>query len=96
MADLNYKDTRSSVWIDLFGPATDVSSMVTDSHRKASPLRPVPYETHTVALEKQLDDTGTLEKVIPIPRSLHPHLKWWLQEENVLQGPSIRPPQVLT
>ena len=26
------------------------------------------------------------EKVIPIPRALYPHLKWWLQEENVLQG----------
>ena len=26
------------------------------------------------------------EKVIPIPRSLHPRLKWWLQKENVLQG----------
>ena len=27
-----------------------------------------------------------LEKVIPIPRSLHLHLRWWLQEDNVLQG----------
>ena len=28
----------------------------------------------------------SLKKVIPIPRSLHPHLRWWLQEDNVLQG----------
>ena len=28
----------------------------------------------------------TLEKMIPIPRSLHPHLKWWLEEDNVLTG----------
>ena len=28
----------------------------------------------------------SLEKVIPLPRSLHPHLKWWLEENNVLQG----------
>ena len=28
----------------------------------------------------------SLEKVIPIPRSLHPHLKWWLEEDNVLIG----------
>ena len=27
-----------------------------------------------------------LEMVIPIPRSLHPHLQWWLQEDNVLAG----------
>ena len=28
----------------------------------------------------------TLEKVIPVPISLHPHLKWWLEESNMLQG----------
>ena len=28
----------------------------------------------------------SLEKVIPIPRSLHPHLRWWLEESNVLPG----------
>ena len=28
----------------------------------------------------------SLEKVIPIPRSLHPHLRWWLEESNILQG----------
>ena len=29
----------------------------------------------------------SLEKVIPIPRSLHPHLQWWLQEDR----PTITP-----
>ena len=24
--------------------------------------------------------------MIPIPRSFHPHLKWWFQKEYVLQG----------
>ena len=28
----------------------------------------------------------SLEKVIPIPRLLHPHQKWWLEEGKVLQG----------
>ena len=28
----------------------------------------------------------SLEKVIPAPRSLHPHLSWWLEESNVLLG----------
>ena len=27
----------------------------------------------------------SLEKVIPVPNSLHPHLRWWLEESNVLQ-----------
>ena len=32
----------------------------------------------------------SLEKVIPIPRSLHPHLQWWLKE-NVLIGEPLHP-----
>ena len=33
----------------------------------------------------------SLEKVIPIPRSLHPHLQWWLLEDNVLSGQPLHP-----
>ena len=33
----------------------------------------------------------SLEKVIPIPISLHLHLRWWLQEDNVLQGQPLHP-----
>ena len=33
----------------------------------------------------------TMEKVIPIPKSLHPHLKWWLEEDNVLIGQPLHP-----
>ena len=33
----------------------------------------------------------SLEKVIPIPRSLHPHLQWRLEEDNVLQGQPLHP-----
>ena len=33
----------------------------------------------------------SLEKVIPLPRSLHPHLQWWLEESNVLQGQPLHP-----
>ena len=33
----------------------------------------------------------SLEKVIPLPRSLHPHLRWWLREENVLSGQPLHP-----
>ena len=32
-----------------------------------------------------------MEKTIPIPRSLHPHLQWWLDEENVLTGQPLHP-----
>ena len=33
----------------------------------------------------------SLEKVIPIPRSLHPHLQWWLKEDNILTGQPLHP-----
>ena len=33
----------------------------------------------------------TLEKTIPIPRSLDPHLKWWLEEGNVIKGQTLHP-----
>ena len=33
----------------------------------------------------------SLEKKIPIPRSLHPHLRWWLDGENVLTGQPLHP-----
>ena len=35
----------------------------------------------------------SLNKVIPIPRSLHPHLQWWLEDRNVLQGQKLHPVQ---
>ena len=33
----------------------------------------------------------SIEKVIPVPRSLHPHLRWWLEESNVLPGQPLHP-----
>ena len=35
----------------------------------------------------------SLEKVIPVPKSLHPHLSWWLEESNVLLGQPLHPPK---
>ena len=33
----------------------------------------------------------TLEKTIPIPKSLHPHLEWWLEENIVITGQPLHP-----
>ena len=33
----------------------------------------------------------SLEKVIPVPMTLHPHLRWWMEESNVLQGQPLHP-----
>ena len=34
-----------------------------------------------------------LEKVIPVPMSLHPHLDWWLDDSNVHRGQPLHPLQ---
>ena len=33
----------------------------------------------------------SLDKQISVPKSLHPHLRWWLEEDNVLQGQPLHP-----
>ena len=33
----------------------------------------------------------SLEKVIPVLKSLHPYLRWWLEESNVLLGQPLHP-----
>ena len=33
----------------------------------------------------------SLDKQIPVPKFLHPHLRWWLEEDNVLQGQPLHP-----
>ena len=33
----------------------------------------------------------SLEKVIQVPRSLYPHLQWWLKEDHVLTGQPLHP-----
>ena len=85
------KDPRITDWTDLSGPATDVPHRPVNSHRKTGPPRSTPYEAHTVAPEKQLEKPESLEKVISILRLLHSHLKWWLEESNVLQGQPLHP-----
>ena len=68
LADLYYKDTGSAFRNQPVCLASNVCNKVTDSHRKASSLRPAPHETHRVVLEKQLEGTG-------IPRKGDPHTK---------------------
>ena len=62
-----------------------------DSNRKASPSRSALHEADLVAPENHWKIPESLEKVILFPRSLHPHLKWWLQEADVLHGQPLYP-----
>ena len=44
-------------------------------------MRPIQWH-----LKKHWHVPEVLEKVIPVPQLLHPHLDWWLDEANVLKG----------
>ena len=44
-----------------------------------------------MALKNNWRVPESLEKVIPVPRSLHPDLRWWLEESNVLPGEPLHP-----
>ena len=62
LTDLNRQDIVNSVGSVVSGPAVDVPHRAPNSHRKASPPRSTSYETHTVALEEQLESTRITRK----------------------------------
>ena len=49
-------------------------------------MRPIQWH-----LKKHWRVPESLEKEIPISRSLHQYLQWWTQEENVLKGQPLHP-----
>ena len=51
-------------------------------------MRPIQWH-----LKKHWHVPEALEKIIPIPRFLHVHLKWWLDPEKVLKGQPLHPLQ---
>ena len=62
LADLNRQDTVNPVRYGVPSPAVHVPHRTSNSHRKASPSRSTSYETHTVALEEQLEGTRITRK----------------------------------
>ena len=91
LADSDRQNSVNSVRSGVSGPTVHVPQRAPNSNRKASPPRSTSYETHTVAIENNWRVPESLEKVIPVPRSLHPHLRWWLEESNVLPGQPLHP-----
>ena len=51
-------------------------------------MRPIQWH-----LKRHWHVPEVLEKVIPVPQSLHPHLDWWLDEDHVLRGQPLHPLQ---
>ena len=62
LADLNRQDMVISVRSGVSGPAVHVPHRTSNSHRKASLSRSTSYETHTLALEEQLEGARITRK----------------------------------
>ena len=71
--------------------ATHVLASSANSNRETSSAWPTAHETHTVASQKQLEGTRVTRKGHTHTNSLHPHLKWCLEESNVLPSQPLHP-----
>ena len=74
VAEPSRENAETAIPTGLPGPGIHVLDRFANSYRKASSSRPTSYETqwhhkHNWRVPE------SLEKVIPIPRSLHPHLQ---------------------
>ena len=87
LADLN-RDPSNTVRSGEPGPAVHVphTSATEKVHLGGLHMRAMQWH-----LKNNWRVPESLEKVIPVSRSLHFHLKWWLEESNVLQGQPLHP-----
>ena len=65
VAEPSRENTETAIHSGLCNPAVHVLDRSANRHRKASSPRPTPYETHTVASQKQLEDTRVSRKSDP-------------------------------
>ena len=72
-------------FMSLIGLLTATEKQVWSGHLH---MRPIQWH-----LKQHWHVPEVLEKVIPLPCSLHPHLDWWMNENNVLRGQPLHPLQ---
>ena len=75
LADLDRQDQINTVGSNMPGPEIHVPHRSTHSNRKTSPLRATTHETHTVALEKQLEGPRIIRKGDPCSQIRPPSSK---------------------
>ena len=86
-------DKIRSILLDPVCPLRQFMSLIglltaTEKQVHLGQLRMRPIQWH---LKNNWRVPESLEKVIPVPNSLHPHLRWWLEESNVLLGQPLHP-----
>ena len=80
---LTQPSCRVRTFMSLIGLLTATEKQVPLGHLH---MRPIQWH-----LKRHWRVPESLEKEIPIPRSLHPHLLWWTDESKVLQGQPLHP-----
>ena len=84
MAEPSRDYTKTAIPTGLPGPGIHVLDRLltaTEKQVHLGRLNMRPIQWH---LKNNWRVPESLEKVIQVPRSLHPHLQWWLKEDNVL------------
>ena len=88
----NLQETvKTAIPTDLAGLGIHVLDRLltsTEKHVNLGRLHMRPIQWH---LKNNWKVPESLEKVIQVPRSLHPHLQWWLKEDNALTGQPLHP-----
>ena len=84
---LNFIKSRNSCTVRQFMSLIGLLT-ATEKQVWAGRLHMRPFQWH---LKRHWHVPEILEKVIPVPQSLHPHLDWWLIKNNVLRGQPWHP-----
>ena len=91
VAEPSRKDTVTALATGLSGPAVYVLDRFTNSHRETSSSRPSSYETHTVASQKQLENTRVTRKGHSVTQFPAPTLKMVAGGEQCAPRSTITP-----
>ena len=82
---MNKEDCSVRQFMSLIGLLTATEKQVVSGRLH---MRPIQWH-----LKNHWHVPEVLEKRIPLPRCLYPHLQWWLNEDNVLRGQPLHPLQ---
>ena len=91
MAKPSGKNTESSIPTGLSGPGVHVPDRSVNRHRKAGSPRPTAHETHSVASQKQLEDTGIIRKDDSTTQVPAPTLTMVANRRQCSHRPTITP-----
>ena len=85
------RDCKTAIPTGLPGPGIHVLDRLLTATEKQVNLGRLHMRLIQWHLKNNWRVPESLEKVIQVPRFLHPHLQWWLKEDNVLTVQPLHP-----